>query len=747
MTTAILLAILGALSRLIPHPPNAVALGALALYSGARLPRRWAAAVPIAALGISDIFIEAGSGRAFLSLTRLATYGTFTAIVWLGSCSRGKPHPARLAGLSVLASSLFFLSSNLSVWAAGHLYPLDAAGLLACYVAAVPFFRNSLIADLLGSVVLFGIDALAARSRTGAGAARRVRATRRARIGGIAAAILLLPAAARAQAEPPAQETVVVTATLTPEEESQLGSATTVLTRERIEQIGATTLLEALRLVPGLDVVRGGSEGSVTSVFLRGANSTHALVLVDGVRVNSPYFSGYDFSAMTTENIERIEVVRGPFSSLYGSDAVGGVIQIFTRRPTAKPAGQVSAEGGNAGQRQGWAWGSGGLEPLLVEGSYRHAQVDGDRKNSDWRENNAWLRVDLRAGDRFSAAVEGSILDGEVGVPGPVGAESPRARGGFREERVALPVAFQPSEANHIDFLAAHVTSKPTFRNPDDPFGFTFSDTDAETLQLRLSDAWNTKAQTLVAFASWERWSVSAGNSFGPTLEDDRSAIWGVGIQESFHPGPRWSATLGARYDHHSEFGGAFSPRATSSWLFADKKWKARLSAGSAFRAPSIGELRYPFSGNPDLQPERSRSYEAGVERYFKGGRAEISLFWSDFRDLILFDFATFRNENIGRARARGVELAWRQEISEHVAFDTGYTYLDGEDRATGQPLLRRPRHRAFAAAFIHPHKDLLVSLRATFAGKRDDVDALTFLRVEDPSYVRFDLYARYHRL
>ncbi|HYR46366.1 MAG TPA: TonB-dependent receptor plug domain-containing protein, partial [Thermoanaerobaculia bacterium] len=188
------------------------------------------------------------------------------------------------------------------------------------------------------------------------------------------AAILLAAMPAPAQQPAPVAESVVVTATLSPEEESHLGSATTVITRQKIEASGARTVLELLRAVPGLDVAQQGSDGSLTSVFLRGANSTQTLVLVDGARVNSPFFSGYDFSALTTESVERIEIVRGPFSALYGSDAIGGVIQIFTRSGAPGFSGQLAAEGGSAGQRQGTLFLSGGSGPFAVAGSYREAR-------------------------------------------------------------------------------------------------------------------------------------------------------------------------------------------------------------------------------------------------------------------------------------------------------------------------------------------------------------------------------------
>ncbi len=735
MTTAVLLVFLGALSRLLPHPPNLVPLGALALYSGARLPRRWSFAVPLAAMTLSDVFLDFGTGRAALSITRLTIYATFLVLTLLGHFARRRTQAAPLAALSISASVLFFATSNFAVWAAGDLYPRTAAGLALCYFAAIPFFWNTLAADLAGTAVFFGLDALSRR-----------RALRRA-IGAAAVLTILFSSApagsapAGAQTLPTQSESVIVTATLSPEDEREIGAATTVITRERIERSGATTVLEVLRSVPGVDVVRQGSDGSLTSLFLRGTNSTHALVLVDGARVNSPYFPGYDFSALTTENVERIEVVRGPFSALYGSDAVGGVVQIFTRPAAARPAGRATLEAGDAGQRQGSVFFSTGAGPFSAAASYRDARVDGDRPNSDWRGRNGSLRFESHIGDVARVALEGTILDGDLGVPGPVGAETPHDRYGFREERVQLPVSFRPADGHDAAFLAAYVASKPTSRSP--AFGFD-SETDARAIELRASDRWGVGRNALTAFVSFDHWKVEDRNTFGTAL-DDTSTLWGAGAQDSIGLGGGWNATFGVRYDRHSEFGDAWSPRATVSWLLPDGRWKLRASGGRAFRAPTVGELFYPFSGNPELEPERSTSWEIGAERYVGGsGRVEVSLFWNELENLIVYDFAARRNENVGRARTRGVEVAWRQEISEGVNVDTGYTWLDAEDLVTGEDLLRRPQHRAFLSATVRPIDRLSVTPRAVFVGKRDDVDALTFARTELPSYVRWDLFARY---
>lgn len=734
MTTAVLLVLFGALSRLIPHPPNFVALGALALYAGARLPRRFALLVPLAAMALSDFFLDFGTGRPVLSLGRLTIYASFAAITLAGRLARARPGPARLGLLSISASTFFFLTSNFPVWARDELYPLTPTGLLLCYAAAVPFFWNTLLADLAGTAVFFGLDSLA----------RRERARRSLHSGVVAALALALPfasASAQAQTPPPVSDSVLVTATLSPEEERDLGSATTVITREWIEKNGARTVAELLRSVPGVDVARQGEGGSLTSLFLRGSNSTHVLVLIDGARLNSPYFSGYDFSALTTENIERIEIVRGPFSALYGSDAIGGVIQIFTRASSRALSGRLTLEAGSAGERLGSAFVSAGTGPFAATASYFNARLEGERRNSDWREESGSLRLEGRFGEAVRLALEGAIVESDVGVPGPLGRETPRARQGFREERLQLPASFRPLAGHEASLLASYVASERFYENPDDPFR---SEAHPTTLQMRASDSWHTGRHRWTAFGSWERWEVDDRSNFGVALDDDRSTLWGAGVQDSVSLGSGFLATAGVRYDRHSDFGEAWSPRGTLTWVSPNALWKVRASTGSAFRAPSVGELFYPFSGNPDLEPERVTSYELGLARYLSAGRLELSLFWNEFRNLILFNFATSLNENIGRARTRGVEAAWRQGLGERAEIDLGYTYLDAEDRNTGEALLRRPRHRAFLGMSFRPAPALTVSPRAVFVGQRQDADAITGAEVESPSYLRYDVFVRY---
>ena len=561
----------------------------------------------------------------------------------------------------------------------------------------------------------------------------------RFRVPAALAALLLAPGVLRAQQTAPVSESVVVTATSLPEEEKTVGSAVTVITRKEIEKSGKTLVLELLRSVPGLDVVQSGTPGSLTSLFTRGVNSTQTLVLVDGARMNSPFFAGYDFSAMTTENIERIEIVRGPFSALYGSDAIGGVVQIFTRTAAQGLSGRATGEAGNQGQGQGSAFVSAGEGAFSATGAYRYAAFDGDRPNTDWRQRNGSASLEARLAGGGRVAVEGSVLDGEVGNPGPVGAPS-TARGIFREERLALPGSFPLTEANHLDVLLADVRSKPQFRDTDGGFS---SRTDAETLQARVTDTAHVGAHALTVLASWERWKVDDASNFGTNLDGQRTTLWGAGAQDTATLGPV-TVTAGVRFDHHSVFGDAWSPRGTIAWLSPGSLWKVRASGGGAFRAPTVGELYYPFAGNPDLKPERSVAWELGVERYVGGGRAEVSLFWNDLKDLIVYDFAQSKNLNIGKARTRGVEVGWRQDVLAELSADATYTWLDARNRVTDTALARRPRHRGALGLDWKPLPGLDILPRILLVGRRPDGDPLTGRPVEDPSYARFDLAARW---
>ena len=273
---------------------------------------------------------------------------------------------------------LFFLTSNFAEWLGDPLYPKTAAGLALCFAAAIPFFWNTLAADLLGTATLFGLDALSRRERS-----RAVGAAAAAARSGCSRPVSARAAGPAGLRERRRHGDVRARG----REGRRLGDHGDHAAGAREARVGgrAPTCCARCRASTSRST---GTPGSLTSLFTRGTNSTQTLVLVDGVRMNSPYFSGYDWSGMTTENIERIEIVRGPFSALYGSDAIGGVVQIFTRPGAEGISGRATGEAGNQGQGQGSAYVSAGEGPFSASASYRYVAFDGNGPNTDWRERN-----------------------------------------------------------------------------------------------------------------------------------------------------------------------------------------------------------------------------------------------------------------------------------------------------------------------------------------------------------------------
>lgn len=563
--------------------------------------------------------------------------------------------------------------------------------------------------------------------------------------------IVLIAGRSGAQAPPPAgappvSESVVVSASLSPESQPAVAGAVTVITREQIEKSGKTDVLELLREVPGVDVVRGGGRGSVTSIFLRGANSTQALVLVDGVRVNRADFSGYDFSHLSVENVERIEVARGPYSALYGSDALGGVVSITTRTPSREPGGEASAAFGNRSFHEESLRATAGAGDFALAVSGRDAADGGDPQEAGgthvdhnaWRDRNGSARLDWTPSEDFRLGAEFDRMFGRTEIPTDGAVATPRRRTDFAQTDWIVPMSWKISEENTLQGSLSEIDARPTFADPDDPFGYTFSDTRLRSQALRVVDAWSLPVGTLSAAASYERSRADLTDSFGVELDGRRFHTWGVALEDQAPLfGGRLLLVAGARYDRHSAFGDSVSPRVSLVWKL-DARTAARASWGTAFRAPSLGELYYPEFGNANLKPEKSKNFEIGLSRRAGPFDLDLAAFRSDFRDLIAPDFATFVNVNIGRARTEGIETSAAASPRGDLRLRLAYTYLRTKDEMTGLALLRRPRHRGSLDASWTPGP-VRVTATVLYVGRRADVDSAAFSRLEDPSYLRYD--------
>jgi vitamin B12 transporter len=560
----------------------------------------------------------------------------------------------------------------------------------------------------------------------------------------LATIIILWALPAKAQ-YPPAQpgrptpsfsNEVTVTATGIETTLDEAPTAVTVVTRDEIDDAQFGSVAEMLRRVPGLTVVGSGDGGKLTSVFTRGTGSNQTLVMLDGVRLNSPFFGGFDWSQLSTGGLRRIEVARGPYSALWGADAVGGVINLIPARARGGFNGRFFGEGGSDGWQRLEAdigWGGKAFD-FYASGFDR--QSDGELDNADFESRQFLVTAGWSWGQRGSRlGVVVQNLEAETGIPfATPGSPTPERRQDSDQTLVAVPFNLYFSDSWNIELTAAAVDGTFNFSDPDDPF-FNFSGTETTSTQVRLASNHRFSRHIFTLGGEWRSDEVDNASNLGVNLEGETSEIKSVFLQDVWRIGSKVRLLVGARWDDHEDWGSEVSPRADLGWRLSDT-FELRGGYGKAFRPPSIGELYFPFSGNPDLEPETSSSSDLGLVYTTRNKKSQwqVTAFSTDLDNLIEFDFATYSNANIGKATIRGAELSWERSIGQRAASFVQATYLETEDDE-GQPLLRRPEwsgswtiHGAFSEHFTG-------DLTVVYVGSREDVDPITFERAEADGY------------
>lgn len=546
--------------------------------------------------------------------------------------------------------------------------------------------------------------------------------------------------------QPAISQEIVVTASGIPESVEQTPASVTVITREQIEQRAARDVAEVLREVPGLSVARTGSPGKITTLFSRGGSSKTTLVLWNSIELNDPSFSGYDWGHFSTAGVERIEIVRGPFSALYGSEAVAGVVHVVTT--PARPRRTADLQQGERGLFNGNIAAAWSAQRWDFSSSYEHRQDDGFAPNDDF-EQDAVLGSATWKSDRLSLGLQGRYTRYDLGIPRSTNAAGtafePRLRRRERGEefQASLPVRYSVGGSSY-ELTVSRSQRHLDFEDPQDPFGRFQAENESDTDRVQLKATVPTRLGRLVGGAEHERSVADDASTYGVSLDSQsrssRSAFLEDRLSLRFGSS-QLELALGARYDHYDTFGSEVSPRVGAAWIVGRNKLRAAY--GRAFRAPAIGELYFPFFGNPELEAERSRSMEAGYDRFFRsGGSVSISLFDSEFENLIVF--GTSRFENIGVANSRGVELGLNAPVSDRLSVAFSYTGLDTEDEATGDALLRRPKH-AGSVALWYRRGAFGGGIVMYHTGRRTDVtDLFPFGRVMNEPYTVADLKVDY---
>jgi len=528
---------------------------------------------------------------------------------------------------------------------------------------------------------------------------------------------------AAAQPAPPRierAEPVVVTATRFEEPLEQIGASVTVIPEEQIEAQQYRSVEEALRAVPGLDVQRSGSPGKLTTIRIRGAAPTQIQVLIDGARVKSMTTGDFDFADLQVDDIERIEVVRGPQSTLYGADAIGGVVNIITKRGRGAPTAFVEAEGGNYDtlRERAGAWGAVG--PWSFSLGVSRLDFGGQFRNDEHALTSLAGRLGYALPNRGEVALVGRFSDGHRGIPfRTVFPDFDVNR--EQDDRVALLSLEwrQPWTGwyQHALRLSA-VRSNLTLRDPDNPFE---ARADIETERGEIDWVHRVEVGKLDTVTVGFELRNEAGRIKGTFAET--TDTWAVFAQNELRLFERLFLTAGVRHDDNSAFGGQTTARAAVSYLLKATDTRLKASWGQGFRAPTFNELFFPAFppcppfGNRGLRPEESQSWDAGIEQHFWRRRARlgVTVFRNDFTDLIqtaLVDPVNFcfQAQNVGRARTQGVEAEGSVTPVDGLLLTLAYTYTDTEDRITGQPLRRFAPNRWALAAIYEP----LQSLRLT---------------------------------
>jgi vitamin B12 transporter len=545
--------------------------------------------------------------------------------------------------------------------------------------------------------------------------------------------------------KPSFADEVTVTATGIETEVDEAPTAVTVVTRDEMDDAQADRVVDMLRRVPGLAVVGSGDEGKLTSVFTRGTGSNQTLVMLEGVRLNSAFFGGFDWSQLSTAGLRQVEVVRGPYSALWGADAVGGVINLRPQRAEGGLVGRFFGEGGsNSWQRLEADIGWGGKTFDIYASGYDR-QSDGELDNSDFQSRQFLVSAGISFGKRRSRlGVLAQNVETESGIPFAIpGDPTPDRRQQGESTLLAVPFSWHIGQRWTLELIGSQIDTTFTFADPEDVW-VTDSSTDTTSTQARLASNHDLGSHTFSWGGEWRSDEVTDASNLGPNLEAEKVEVTSFFLQDVWNLGEALRILMGVRWDDAEQWGSETSPRVDLGWRVSDT---VELTAGygTAFRPPSIGELYYPFSGNPDLVAESSSSADIGLISTSKDGtsRWELTAFSTDLDDLIEFDFASYHNHNIGSATIRGAEISWSRSLGKRGASLIQATYLDTEDD-DGLPLLRRPEWSGSWTLHGNFSQHMSGDLTVFYVGARDDVDPITYERMRASSYTTGDITLAY---
>ena len=558
-------------------------------------------------------------------------------------------------------------------------------------------------------------------------------------------------------------EQIVVTAARVEKPLSEIGQSISVINQDEIETRQAVAVVDLLRTVPGVSFARNGGIGTQTAVYIRGAESEQTVALIDGVKINDPSTpgAGFNFANLLTGNVSSIEVVRGSQSVLWGSQAIGGVVNVITREPGEDLSFNGNAEYGYRDTAQLVGNLSGKVGPVAASIGAGYLRTDGistfneDRgatEKDGYRNFGAHGKFLISLSDAVSVDLRAWYADGKAdidGSPPPAFtlAETPeysRSKEfvGYSGLNLAL---FDGRFRNRFAFAYTNIKRDNFDRSltPEQTF-----DSKGVNERLEYQGIFDFSQGIEATFgAERERSRMrTASPSFldpNPAPVKERTTLESLYGQLSVTPLAGFTATGGVRYDHHDSFGGQTIFAANAVYSPNEGRTTLRASYGEGFKAPSLFQL-FSMFGNDDLQPESSKSWDAGITQRLVDGAIEVSAIWfhRKTRNQIDFDFFTLQYANVARSRAEGLETSLLLKPVENLTFQANYSWIDTKDLDTGEPLRRRPHHSANMSVDYSWPFGLQTGATITHIGASTDINFDTFETVKLQSYLLVDLRA-----
>ncbi len=529
------------------------------------------------------------------------------------------------------------------------------------------------------------------------------------------------------------------------------GKSVTVITEEEIKNSGKSDLSQVLETVPGITVSREGTDAGSANIFIRGTKSGNVLVLVDGVRINDPAGTGktVDLSLFRTDNIERIEIVEGSMSSLYGAEASSGVINIITKKgrgnslslkftggmyDTFSQSLLISEDSGKGSFFfSGSHFTSGGISTardMTGTGGFDEDSVE--RYVASCRMNGSFR-------DNTSLAFSMNYMDKEMDVDDAAGADDP--------DNTASNSLFGTSvEFRHVPFAwwnydagVSLMSLERIYNSP--PTGI--STFDSSVKQGHLLNHFRVPVAGTVSIGA-EIMDESAGTSSGTSFLNKNVTTMSLYVHDACSFAEMLFLNAGARVDNHSAFGNNYTWDASGAFIIPAVKTKIRGSAGTGFKAPSLFELYDANYGDPELEPEKSFVTDAGIRQEFAYSdnliSVECTYFYQRYTNMLSYDPNTYRSKNIGGVMSdRGLEFAASLKLSGLLSAAYSFTYIDFLKNNSGSPFLRRPEQKHSLVINVHPAAGLNINLSYLYTGSRYDIQGYDAFWA--PIYCKLDPY------